>query len=248
MIFESKRDKDTYYSRKDNVCIAHFHKSTELIYVISGEKRVRIANRELLLREREMAIVPPCEMHAFFPSDTGEQIVLSVLPKYCEQFSKTCERATPVDYVYSDSAGELLPLLEEAAYNRSELFLFGVANLAFARFCAAVCFSPKPKKGGKSKIEDIYDYIEKNYAEDISLGHIASHFGYSKNHFSMLFKKNFNMGYTSYLNNTRVLKSLKYLKSHSIYEVSLMCGFKSPQQYHWNFKRVYGCSPRRYFE
>ena len=248
MIFEFKRDKDTYYSRGDNTCIAHFHKSTELIYVISGEKRLKIANREFVLHEREMAIVPPCEMHAFFSSGDGEQIVLSVLPKYCEQFSKMCERFVPSTYVYSDSDGELLSLLEEAEYNRSEYFLFGVANLAFARFCSSAVFSPKLKSNGKSKIEEIYDYIEKNYKEDISLEHIAAHFGYSKNHFSMLFKKNFNIGYTSYLNNTRVLKSLKYLKGHSIYEVSLMCGFKSSQQYHLNFKKVFGCSPRRYIE
>ena len=248
MIFESHRDKNVYYSRKDNVCTAHFHKSTELIYVISGEKRLRIASKELVLHEREMAIVPPCEMHTFLPSENGVQIVLSVLPQYCEQFSKMCERGNPSDYVYFDSQGELLPLLEEAEYNKHELFLSGVANLALARFCATVRFSPKPKASKKNKLEEIYEYIEENYAEDISLEHIASHFGYSKNHFSMLFKKHFNMGYTGYLNNTRVLKSVKYLKDHSIYEVSIMCGFKSPQQYHLNFKKVYGCSPRRYFE
>lgn len=248
MLFESKRDKNTYYSKGDNVCNPHFHKSAELIYVVTGEKKVRIGSRELTLSEGQMAVVPPCEMHTFLPSVCGVQIVLSVLPRYCEQFSKTCDRALPSDYVYSDERRELLPFFLEAEHNKSELFLLGLANLAFARFCSAVRFSARVDKSARNKLEEIYNYIEENYADDISLERIAAHFGYSKNHFSVLFKKNFNMGYNCYLNNTRVVKSVKYLKDHSIYEVSLISGFKSPQQYHLNFKKVYGCSPKKYRE
>ena len=152
MIFESKRDKNTYYSRKDNVCTAHFHKSAELIYVITGEKRVKIGSRELTLRERELAVVPPCEMHTFLPSEGGVQIVLSVLPKYCEQFAKTCERCDLSDYVYRDERSELLPLLEEAESNKSELFLLGVVNLAFSRLLSTVRPLPKEKPSEKNRL------------------------------------------------------------------------------------------------
>ena len=248
MIFESQRDKNIYYSLKDNVCSTHFHKSAEIIYVISGEKKVKIGGKDLVLRERELAVVPPCVMHTFMPSLGGVQIVLSILPSYCEQFAKTCERADLSNFVYFDERCELLPLLKEAEGNKSEFFMLGVANLVFSRLCASVRFLPKEKSNEKNKIVEIYEYIEKNYTDDISLEKISAYFGYSKNHFSVLFKRNFNIGFNAYLNNTRVVKSVKYLKNHSIYEVSIMCGFKSPQQYHLNFKKVYGCSPKKYFE
>ena len=38
MFFESERDKRAYFSKKDNVCGAHFHRSAELLYTLSGEK------------------------------------------------------------------------------------------------------------------------------------------------------------------------------------------------------------------
>ena len=246
MLFESHRDKSLYYSEKDNVCSVHFHKSTEIMYVISGEKRAVVSSREYLLRARDMLIVPPCEAHVFMPSDEGEQIVLTIPPKYCEQFAKICERATPTELVYHDSMGEILPLLRELATNKSEFFLLGALNLALARFSSAVSFTAKKTGGKKSKIEEIYCYIEENYKEDLTLEGVAKHFGYSKSHFSMLFKKNFNMGFTSYLNSTRITKSVKYLADKSIYEASILSGFKSPQQYHLNFKRIFGCSPREY--
>ena len=246
MLFESHRDRNLYYSKNDNVCSVHFHKSTEIMYVISGEKRAVVSSREYLLRARDMLIVPPCEAHRFFESDGSEQIVLTIPPRYCEQFAKICERATPTELVYHDEMGEILPLLRELATNKSEFFLLGTLNLALARFASTVAFTAKRSGGTKNKIEKIYEYVEEHYTEDLTLDKVAMHFGYSKSHFSVLFKKNFNMGFTSYLNSTRITKSLKYLSDKSIYEVSLLSGFKSPQQYHLNFKKVYGCSPREY--
>ena len=108
MLFESHRDRSLYYSRKDNICSVHFHKSTEIMYVISGQKRATVSSREYLLGANDMLVVPPCEAHQFFRSDGSEQIVLTIPPEYCEQFSKLSERATPTELVYHDTGAEML--------------------------------------------------------------------------------------------------------------------------------------------
>ena len=38
-------------------------------------------------------------------------------------------------------------------------------------------------------LQDITEYMERHYAEKLAVGRIASHFGYSREYFSRLFKK-----------------------------------------------------------
>ena len=49
MFFESERDKRAYFSKKDNVCGAHFHRSAELLYTLSGEKTAWLNGKKYTL-------------------------------------------------------------------------------------------------------------------------------------------------------------------------------------------------------
>ena len=40
MYFETQRDSQRYYHDGDNICLPHFHRSVEFLFVLKGEKQV----------------------------------------------------------------------------------------------------------------------------------------------------------------------------------------------------------------
>lgn len=96
------------------------------------------------------------------------------------------------------------------------------------------------------KFTKILDYINENYASDITLESIADSAGYSKFHFSRLFKQLTNMPFNEYINNVRISKAENLLISGtlSITEVASLSGFNSLSTFNRNFKLVKKCTPK----
>lgn len=246
MYFESARDKSAYCKKGDNTCRAHFHKSTEILYVLSGEKRVFVNDLEYTLRPCDVLVCPPYAQHHYLLSGGGEQVVICIPPRLCENFADLCARRYPETYVFHDEKGEFTALVEELAVSKNEFLLIGAINLLFAKFCESVRFSQIKRDKERALVEKIFAYIEEHYQEKITLHAIAHQFGYSPNYFSVLFKKNFRATLPEYLGSVRVQKSLPLLKTKSVAAVCSLCGFSSPQQYYLHFKKVYGCTPGEY--
>ena len=95
-------------------------------------------------------------------------------------------------------------------------------------------------------MKEVVDFVDKNYAEKITLSAAAKKFGYSESRFSSLFSEKFSQTFTSYVNETRIRKSLKKLGKEKTETLFCDFGFQSPQQYFLNFKKVFGCSPKKY--
>ncbi|MDE5896915.1 MAG: AraC family transcriptional regulator, partial [Clostridia bacterium] len=89
-------------------------------------------------------------------------------------------------------------------------------------------------------------YIDEHYAESLTLAEAAGKFGYAPNYFSSLFKRYFRIGFAQYVNSVRVRKSIPLLKTQKASSVCYDCGFRSPQQYFLNFRKVFGCTPYEY--
>ena len=111
MFFESERDKRAYFSKKDNVCGAHFHRSAELLYTLSGEKTAWLNGKKYTLTAGQLLFCPPYAIHTFPPCTGSEQIVAAVPADYCGRFEKYCETHSPETPVLTDKDGTLLRLI-----------------------------------------------------------------------------------------------------------------------------------------
>lgn len=248
MYFESGRDNKKYFARKDNACAPHFHRSVEILYVLSGEKTVEVGGETLLLSPRDMLVCAPYLTHAYAPNQNGEQFVLTVPTQYCEAFEKACERALPATAVYHDTDGELLPVFERLHDCGNDILFTGFINLLLGVFLQHVPLVKTQKNKERTLVERIVEYIDAQYAEDITLHTLARRFGYSPNYFSSLFKRHFRIGLPAYLNGVRVRKSVKLLPTHHISSIYALCGFHNSQQYFLHFKKTYGCTPKQYLK
>lgn len=246
MFFETERDKQLYFSERDNVCPPHFHKSVEIMYVLSGRKIVYINGKSMELTQGDVLVCPPYTVHRFPPCENTLQLVATATTEYCERFEAFCRTNQPRSYVIKDNNDELLTLIRELQRPQNEIALIGAVNRLLGKYLAKTEFFPIKDTGERTQIAQIAEYIEHNYHEEITLASIAEKFGYSRNYFSALFKKYFQTGLTQYVNFIRIQKSLPLLRQQKTSSIYFRVGFNSPQQYFLNFKKYYGCSPKEY--
>jgi AraC-like DNA-binding protein len=250
MFFETIRDNELYFSagdeRGDNSCLAHFHRAVEIMYVINGTKTVFLNGIKHEVKAGEALFCPPYLIHQFPQCENTTQYVATAPTEYCEKFDRFCRDKTPETYIIKDENDKIYSLITELKTPQNEIAFTGIVNRLLGIYVDRVKFLPTKDSGEKSLAYEIAEYIENNYAQEITLSSISERFGYSKNYFSALFKKLFQTGLIQYVNFIRIRKSLSFLDKNNVSSVYLTVGFNSPQQYFLNFKKYYGCSPKDY--
>lgn len=93
-------------------------------------------------------------------------------------------------------------------------------------------------------------YIEKNYANPITLEDVAKYVSLSRVYFSSYYKKHTGENFITTLNNIRIKKAMELLKDPNIGIVSVMhaTGYNHSTHFHKIFKKIVGCSPAEYQE
>ena len=97
----------------------------------------------------------------------------------------------------------------------------------------------------KTKMDEILDYIEENYSDNLTLNEIATQFNFSIPYLSNLFKKNLNMNFIDYYDEVRLKHSLKDLLETNlpIIDIALKNGFASNHAFLRAYKQKYNELP-----
>ncbi len=101
-----------------------------------------------------------------------------------------------------------------------------------------------------SKFMNICAYIDKHFAEDLTLDDIAGMSGFSKYHFSRLFHDFTNMPFYKYVNQRRISHAELLLgdPTLSVTQVAIRSGFSSQSAFIRMFKNKNGCTPTDFRE
>ncbi|WMJ87255.1 AraC family transcriptional regulator [Anaerocolumna sp. MB42-C2] len=99
-----------------------------------------------------------------------------------------------------------------------------------------------------AKFTQIFSYINDHYTEDLTLESIAQMAGFSKFHFSRLFKQLTNMSINDYVNLKRITEAEVLLLNPnlSITEVSMQAGFNCLSTFNRAFKEAKKCTPTEF--
>ncbi len=97
-------------------------------------------------------------------------------------------------------------------------------------------------------IQHSIDYIFHHYMEDISVEHIASHFGVHRSHFSSYFKQFTQKTPKQFITNLKMNKAARMLqeKQFTFTEIALSLGFSDLYSFSRAFRNYYGASPKTY--
>jgi AraC-like DNA-binding protein len=100
------------------------------------------------------------------------------------------------------------------------------------------------------KMKIVYDYIQKNFANKITLEEVSKVALMSPVSFNRFIKKRTNKTFVNYLNDVRIGYAARSLveKDLSVSEVAFKCGFNNIANFNRIFKSIKGVTPSTYRE
>jgi len=103
-------------------------------------------------------------------------------------------------------------------------------------------------KSSNPVVQQVMDYISKNYMNDITLEKIAQIMYYTPNHLGNMFIRETNMKFSKYIMEYRIKQAalLLYDPNIKINEASIAVGYRHIPTFIKNFKSVFGVTPSVY--
>ena len=97
-------------------------------------------------------------------------------------------------------------------------------------------------------VTGVIEYIQKNYAKDISNTSIGAEFNYHPNYINRSMLNSTGQSLHQYVISVRVLHALELIQTTdmSITEIAKAVGFKSIKHFSQSFKKIYGFSPTHF--
>ncbi|MCD8143360.1 MAG: AraC family transcriptional regulator [Clostridiales bacterium] len=246
----------------------HWHLPGEIIAPLSSSYEVVVAKTSVVLHPGDILIISPSEMHSILAPPTGVRYIVNFDATYLEQFqdfSFLLSTLRPYCLITKEDAPQLSQQLL-ACLTDMETEYFGETPyrdaatasllLRFFLLLGRHTFSTERIHGSTQSKQQEYterftavcNYINKHCTEDLTLETISEYAGFSKFHFSRLFKEFSGTTFHNYLTNSRILwaKGLLADSSVSITEISMRSGFNSLATFNRVFKEQMGCTPSEY--
>lgn len=232
----------------------HWHRSVEITVTLSGSIRFNTGSNNFDSHESNWVISNSAELHScryINPDDhfVGISIIIS-LPYIEKWIGKNLMFHNPEMPAVTD---ELLAISHEL-YHKDEktdnynLFLmsklFQILHL-ISNYCIAENVSSAFSVNDNKILNELTDYIEQHYQENLTLDSIATIFNYSSSYFSRMFKETLGVNFHSYLNFVRVCHAAEELSNgnDNLTNCALSNGFPNMKSFIQTFKKLYGCTP-----
>lgn len=266
--YENKRFVILYDNNETEYYPTHWHNAVEIIMPIENPFAVHTGGKEYLLQERDIIIIPPGELHTLPPQE-GRRIIfqcdnsvlgeVSALDSVTPVFHSTVVITPETDRnLYLRAKKHILDIYSEY-YAETEIsdvhiyldlinLLVSVREFQIEQTQQSLACASDKVYQYNEKIRLVLRYIDQNYMYDISLDTLADIAGYSRYHFSRIFKQYHSMSCMQYINLRRIRAAEMMLLDPSlpITEVAMRSGFSSLSTFNRIFKDVKHCTPSSY--
>lgn len=257
-----------FYANEDNEEYPrHWHAPLEIIMPLKNKYCVTCCNTPYTLREGDVLVINPGIIHSI-KAEVGKRLIFQadftllhgikeleatlslispVLLITAEDVPETHERIQKLMMDISDEYFADAPLSEAAIYSKL-IDIFVLIGRSYSPNAKNFNNSNSKQKEYTERFLYICDYINEHYSEELTLDDVANLSGFSKYHFSRLFKQFTNISFYKYLNKKRIESAEKLLidKELSITEVALHCGFTSLSAFIRMFKIIKDCTPTEF--
>lgn len=234
--------------------IPHIHHFTELFYVVSGKGNFCLRNETYPISSNDLIIVPSNTEHTerSYNASPLEYIVLGIEGI---TFMDTEKSGSRILYNYTEKK-ELLNLLDlmlkevqkkPPGYHLVCQNLLDVLLIQIIRRQKLVPATISSTKMNR-ECGQIKQYLDSNYADNISLDTLAAMAHMNKYYLVHAFTKYAGLSPISYLNAKRLETSKKLLTStdFSISQIAASVGFSSPSYFSQVFRKEMNMTPNEY--
>jgi len=258
-----------WYNEQNVAYALHWHSALEIVIPIENYYEYKINDVLYHLEPDEILIIPPREVHEILEPPAGKRFVYimnidsiinlrsfsGIAPILSQAIHMTPSTHPRIyDDIYNilvQIRSEYFTQTEFAELTIQALLLNMFVKLGENRTQERDLFTNvKPGKQHEyvQRFNAALEYIDTHYTDEISLEYLADQVGFSKFHFSRLFKQYTNYNFSDYLCLRRVQAAEKFLEdpTYSITEVALNSGFSSISTFNRIFKQKKGITPSEY--
>lgn len=239
------------------------HNSLEITYVLSGQYQVITENFSHTIKEHEIVIIAPNDIHIIRQDSKDENVLLtihidlSLFPSaMVGEFDSSYESiiCTEIKNLkllkkLKFQIGKLVGLLLRGNTN---LFELNTIMMEMIYITSNHLHYPIERLPIQSTHRENYmkaiQYIDKHYKEDLRLVDIANTLMFSVSYTSKLFKKYTGIPFVKYIALVRIRESIEDLLEgkKSIEQIAADCGMPNSKAYTTAFKELYGIVPSYY--
>ncbi len=249
----------------------HWHTALEIIMPVENWYDAFFAEQKYRLTPGDILIIPSGEMHSLKAPETGIRFVflfdvtaISKLRGFAgiqaALNEPLCVNKNTYPHIYDDVYHILLKMRNEY-FNHNEFAELTIFSLLIDLFVKLgtnylndvdlfAASRPYKQKEYINKFNNVMDYIDSHYMEDFTLDETAASIGFSKYHFSRLFKQYTGFSFCSYICRRRIKAAEELLERPdlSITEIAMQSGFPSISTFNRVFRQQKNCSPSEYRE
>lgn len=254
----------------DRKAICHWHDDVEYIAVLKGSMRYYINGKVLTLKENDILIVSPRQLHYGYANGNENCDFICTLINPAVFKGNTAVYTSFVEPVINNISQEKILLSDNDAQKDILHYLQKLIELTaqthtdntlkyfgFAYFLWQEYFNLLKNNLNTAKTDlnteiniakNMVSFIYQNYQDNLSLMQIAASANVCRNKCCQLFRQYLKQTPIDFLNSYRLEKSKNYLQnsSLSITQIAFNCGFNSVSYYIELFHRKNKCTPRQF--
>ncbi len=246
----------------------HWHSNPEIIMPLVGGYTIDLGSNAFDLKEGDIIFISSGTIHHLMAPPVGERLIfqpdyslLTALP----ELSSAMTMLSPSTVITKEKDPELQPVIESLMLEIEKEY-FGKTPLSGANIYSMliemiVAVGRKYSASTDSfdvsrdkqveyteKFMSVCEYINDHFAEDLNLDEISEMSGFSKFHFTRLFKQFTGRTFYRYVNMKRIENAEKLLvdPTTSVTEVAIHSGYSSLPAFVRMFKQIKGCTPTEF--
>lgn len=267
--FQNNSSVRIWCNEQNSVFETHWHTALEIIMPQINYYDVTAKGIPFHLMPGDILVIPPGEMHRLTAPESGRRFIYlfdpSALMKLKGFAGIQSILSAPLlitgdthPKIYEEMQ-QILNQMQQVYFEREEyaelsiysLLLNFMVKLGFDHFDSRNPFPNvrlNKQKEYIQKFNDLLDYIDQHYMEDLVLEELADMIGFSKFHFSRLFRQYTNFSFNDYVNYRRlkVAEELLAKPELTVTDVALQAGFPSISTFNRLFRKSKNCTPSEY--
>lgn len=242
----------------------HWHRELEILYILNGHAVVHMDGEQYTLNPLDAIVMDYAKIHEVIyelPQTMGICIHVSrqLLRRYVPDSELLSIRCAPKHLTGEKLSyyNELCSCLKELTvlyvnqkntYQlKSTALILNILACLIEHFSEPITRSASEAKvGNMERIEQICDYVEHHYKEEITLQEAADELGLNKEYFCRFFKQNTGNSFIQYVNQVRISHIYQDLlhTDEGVQEIMERHGFYNQKLFYRMFKERYDCTPR----
>lgn len=263
-----------WYNNQNEAYPLHYHDTFEIIYCIESQYTVIVNNKSIKMQSGDILFIPPNTFHEVGASESGLRIFYQFDVSSFKDFHDysllspvfeggyLCNSKRNKD-IYHSILEKLLYIVDiyfsncklwEAIIFSQLLNIFIQIYNDFKEIDVEEAEDEISEESSEyiERLTSFLNYIDVHYAEEITLDDAAKSVGFSKYHFTRIFKQHTGYTFHEYLNYKRIQIAQALLATDmSITDIAFQTGFNNLTTFCRCFKKYVNASPteyRKYFD